>query len=160
MNKSHLLNPNLGLKQPRPSSGRPFFESPTLLDPALFPFLFSFPFFFILLLFFIFVIMRKLQQTKDRVCQVPCAQAFRRGLRWGLDSRHGTKASHRCQGGKMKGNRGQSRARRPRVPCRVPPAPQGCRAPAGTASTYGPNCCHLLIPFGVERHRSWSVAKT
>lgn len=104
--------------------------------------------------------MRKLQQTKDRVCQVPCAQAFRRELRWGLDSRHGAKASHRCQRGKTKGNRGRSCACCPREPRHVPPAPRGCQAQAGTASTYGPNCCHLLIPFRVDRHRSWSVAKT
>lgn len=89
MNKSHLLNPNLGLKQPRPSSGRPFFESPTLLDPALFPFLFSFPFFFILLLFFIFVIMRKLQQTKDSL-----PGSLRSGIQKGASLGLGLKARH------------------------------------------------------------------
>lgn len=132
---------------------------PFLILPFFLSF-FLFLFFFLNFIIIIIICYNEKIAANKRVCQVPCAQAFRRGLRWGLDSRHGTKASHRCQGGKMKGNRGQSHAHHPRVPCHVPPAPRGCRTPAGTASTYGPNCCHLLIPFRVERHRSWSVAKT
>lgn len=111
MNKSHLLNPDLGLQQLRPSSGRPFFESPTPLDPALFLFLFA--------------IMRKLQQTKDRACQAAGAQAtaLERGLRSGFDLRHSAEASRKCQGGKMNREGGWSHAHGSGSPAAAPAGP-------------------------------------
>lgn len=138
MNKSHLLNPDLGLQQLRPSSGRPFFESPTPLDPALF------------LFFLFFAIMRKLQQTKDRARQAPGAQvtALGRALHSGFDLRHSAEASPKCQGGKMNREGGWSHAHSPGSPAVAPTGhPRLCSAP----SLPGAGGCELALSAPMDQ---------
>lgn len=132
MNKSHLLNPDLGLQQLRPSSGRPFFESP-IPDPAL-SFLFS---------YFFYSIMRKLQQTKDRACQVAGTQ----GTALGRGFTRAPRPLRSAREGKWS-----------RSPLQRSPAPRSCWDGAGAADTDGPNS-RQSHPFGAKLHCSQSVAK-
>lgn len=87
MNKSHLLNPDLGLQQLRPSSGRPFFESP-IPDPALFFF-----FYFLIFLFYNEKIAANKRQSLSG-CWCP-GDSFGKGVY------SSPKASPKRRGGKM-----------------------------------------------------------
>lgn len=159
MNKSHLLNPDLGLQQLRPSSGRPFFESPTPLDPAL----------------LLFVIMQKLQQTKSKACQAASAQAMAsgRGLHSGFDLEHGAEASPKCQGGKMNRGGGWSCAHVLGNPLMAPTTPPFTGPLSFTVLPFfvelgstSWHCRHWWTkrlppyPFGAKLLCSRSVAKT
>lgn len=118
------------MQQLRPSSGKPFFESPTPLDPALFLFLFA--------------IMRKLQQTKDRACQAAGTQvtALERGLRSGFDLRHSAEASPKCQGGKMNREGGWSHAHGSGSPAAAPAGPPRLHGAPFSLELGGTSWCH------------------